>query len=373
MDYSATTPVDKRVLEKMLPFFTENFGNAASGDHVYGWQAKEAVDNARNQIAQLINAKSSEIIFTSGATEAVNLSLKGLIEANSAKGNHIITQKTEHKAVLGTCRYLESKGCHVSYLDADENGNISLEELEKNITGKTVVIAVQYANNETGVIHPAKEIGAIAKKYDTLFFCDATQAVGKIPVDVANDNIDLLAFSGHKMYAPKGVGVLYVRNQPKINLTIQQHGGNHERGKRSGTLNVPAIAGIGEAAAICQKEMYEEGIRLEQLRNLLENNLQKNIAGTTINGGKAKRLPQITNILFPNVNGEQLLLSLSGQLAASRGSACGSAQRIPSHVIQAMGLGDDAAHNSIRFSLGRFTTEEEINEVINIITKSLVK
>lgn len=375
LDYNATTPVDTRVLEKMLPFFTENFGNAASADHAYGWEAKEAVDHARQQVAQLINARAAEITFTSGSTEAINLTLKGVPEANLPAGHtgHIITQKTEHKAVLDTCQYLERNGCRITYLDVDQDGNISLEELEKAITGQTILVSIQYANNETGVIHRVKEIGVIARQHGVYFFCDATQAVGKIPVDVVNDHIDLLAFSGHKIYGPKGVGVLYTRSQSPIKIAIQQHGGNHERGKRSGTLNTPAIAGIGEAAALCKKEMQTDGDRLKKLRDHLENGLILNIPGTKINGGKANRLPQVSNLLFPEVNGEQLLLILSNQLALSRGSACSSAQRIPSYVIQAMGLGEAAAHDSIRFSLGRFTTESEIEKVIEIVTGAVIK
>ncbi|WP_343671161.1 cysteine desulfurase family protein [Chitinophaga sp.] len=372
MDYCATTPCDPGVVEKMLPFFTGVFGNAASGDHIFGWEAKEAVDEAREKVARLIHGKSSEITFTSGATEAINLALKGLMESGTTRGKHIITNRAEHKAVLDTCAYLEDKGYEVTWLDVDEQGSISLEALENAVRPDTAVIAIQYANNETGVIHPVREIGSIARKKNVYFLCDATQAVGKIPVDVVADKIDMLAFSGHKIYGPKGIGVLYVNNQSKINLSIQQHGGNHERGRRSGTLNVPAIVGIGEAASICQQELSTstEGIRLAGLRNRLEAALLSAVAGIRINGGKVTRLPQVTSVLFPGVNGEQLLLAVSARLALSRGSACSSAQRIPSHVIMAMGLGETAAHDSIRFSLGRFTKEEEVDAAVGILCNS---
>lgn len=373
MDYCATTPCDPRVVEKMLPYFTHLFGNAASGDHAYGWTAREAVEAAREKVSALIHAKPHEITFTSGATEAINLGLKGVMEGCAGKGKHIITNKAEHKAVLDTCVYLEGKGYEVTYLDVDEHGNLSLAALENAIRQDTVMIAVQYANNETGVIHPVADIGSIARQHEVYFLCDATQAAGKLPVDVITDNIDLLAMSGHKIYGPKGAGVLYVNSQPKIKLSIQQHGGQHERGRRSGTLNVPAIVGIGEAAAICGQEMHTEGVRLAALRDRLETGLTAAIPGTRVNGQRAVRLPHVSNLLFPGVNGEQLLLSVSTRLALSRGSACSSAQRIPSHVLEAMGATGDAAHDAIRFSPGRFSSEAEIDEAVNIVVHAVLK
>ncbi len=372
MDYCATTPCDPRVVEKMLPYFTTFFGNPASSDHAYGWTAKDAVEAAREEVSRLINAKNHAITFTSGATEAINLGIKGVMEASAKKGKHIITNKAEHKAVLDTCAYLEGKGYEVTYLDVDEHGNISLDALENAVRKDTVMMAVQYANNETGVIHPVAAIGTIARRHDVYFLCDATQAAGKLPIDVTADNIDLLAMSGHKMYGPKGVGVLYVNSQPKVNLSVQQHGGNHERGRRSGTLNVPAIVGIGKAAAICQQEMQAEALRLAALRDRLESSLTTAIAGTKVNGKQAVRLAQVSNLLFPGINGEQLLLSVSTRLALSRGSACSSAQRIPSHVLMAMGATGDAAHDAIRFSLGRFTTEAEVDEAVNILVDAVL-
>lgn len=357
MDYCATTPCDPVVVEAMLPYFTRVFGNAASADHAYGWEAKEAVDEAREQVARLLHAKSSEITFTSGATEAINLALKGLVKP----GDHIITNRAEHKAVLDTCMYLEEQGCAVTWLDVDENGQLSLAELAQAIRPETVVIAIQYANNETGVIHPVAAIGALARQHRVHFLCDATQAVGKVPVDVVADQIDLLAFSGHKIYGPKGIGVLYVK--AGIALNIQQHGGQHERGRRSGTLNVPAIVGLGAAVRLSQSE------HLLAWRDTLEGALVKR--GARVNGGRVSRLPHVTNVYFPGVNAEQLLLSVSSQLALSRGSACSSTQRIPSHVLMAMGLGADVAHESIRISLGRFTKEEEIDAAIEILSKAI--
>jgi cysteine desulfurase len=341
----------------MLPYFTSVFGNAASADHAYGWEAKEAVDAARKQVAKLLHAKSSEITFTSGATEAINLALKGLM----VPGGHIITNRAEHKAVLDTCVYLEEKGHAVTYLDVDVNGQLSLEALAQAIRPETAVIAIQYANNETGVIHPVAAIGAIARKHNVRFLCDATQAVGKIPVDVVADQVDLLAFSGHKIYGPKGIGVLYVK--AGIELEIQQHGGQHERGRRSGTLNVPAIVGLGAAVQISDTD------HLGAWRDRLEAALVKR--GAVVNGVHARRLPHVSNIYFPGVNAEQLLLSVSSQLALSRGSACSSTQRIPSHVLMAMGLGADVAHESVRISLGRLTTGAEVDTAITILSKAI--
>jgi cysteine desulfurase len=360
MDYNATTPCDPRVLESMLPFFTLEFGNAASSDHSYGWLASERVEDAREQVAGLIGATAKRVIFTSGATESVNLAIKGIAEFN--KGNHIITCKTEHKAVLDTCAYLETKGYLVTYLEVDAQGQLSLESLEAAITNNTICITLMYANNETGVIHPVKKIGAIARKYGVPFVCDATQAVGKIPVNVEQDGIDILAFSAHKMYGPKGVGALFTSSL----LIPQQHGGSHERGLRSGTLNTPAIIGFGKAAELCGREMLTDGNRLRQLRDNIEHCL-----GFRINGG-GDRLPHVTNFLLPQGDAEQFLLSLSPYLAASRGSACSSGLvQEPSHVLKAMGLSDEQAHRAVRISLGRFTTREETDSVIPYLAQEI--
>lgn len=360
LDYNATTPCDPRVVECMLPYFTEYFGNASSKDHSFGWVARDAVDLARDQISRLIHARPGRLIFTSGATEAVNLALKGIADAGRGTGNHIITSKTEHKAVLDSCRFLEKNGCRVTYLDVGPDGGLSLDALERAITPETICIALMYANNETGVIHPVREIGALARRYGICFFSDATQAVGKIPVDVTRDQIDLMAFSAHKIYGPKGVGALYT-GTPEIahRLTAQMHGGTQENGLRSGTLNVPGIVGFGRAARLCEESMEQEPYRLGRLRDQLETALCAEIPGVSVNGG-LDRLPHVTNLVFPGVESEQLLLSLSGYLAASRGSACSSNIQRPSHVLEAMGLDTAAAGQSVRISLGRFVTEEEI-------------
>ncbi len=375
MDYNATTPLDKKVLDAMLPYLTEHFGNAASRSHAYGWKAAEAIETARQQVADLLGASEKEIMFTSGATESVNLAIKGTFEALRHKGNHIITVKTEHKAVLDTCQHLEKIGEYpfgatITYLDVDSEGNISLENLEKAIRKETILISVMAANNEIGVIYPFKEIAKIARKHHILFHTDATQAVGKIPINVLEDDIDLLSFSGHKIYGPKGVGALFVRK--KINIIAQQDGGKHERGMRSGTLNVAGIVGLGEAAEICQNTMFEEAIRLANLRNKLEQGILKNIPNTAINGNLTKRLPNTSNISFGKIDGEQLLLSLN-EIAVSNGSACNSASTEPSYVLKAMGLADDLAYSSIRFSLGRMTKEEDIDLAISHIAKVIEK
>ncbi|MRG45665.1 aminotransferase class V-fold PLP-dependent enzyme [Chitinophaga sp. SYP-B3965] len=368
LDHCATTPCDPRVVEDMLPYFTQHYGNTASRDHGFGWLAKEATELAREQVAHLIQANPKQIIFTSGATEAINLALKGLVEANASKGKHIITARTEHTAVLDTCAYLEEKGCSVTYLQTDPQGMISLEELEQAIGKETICIALMYANNETGVIHPVKEIGAIAKKYGISFMCDATQAVGKIPVNVSETHIDLMPFSAHKLYGPKGVGALYIRNNK--NILQQLHGGAHERGNRSGTLNTPGIVGFGKAAEICSREMFIE--ELETLRDKMESELLEQLPGSSINGN-SNRLPHVSNILFPGVDSEQLLLTVSQHLALSRGSACSGLVQQPSHVLLAMGLTEEDARNSIRISLGRFTTEKDIIFAVALLSEAVLR
>jgi len=361
LDNNATTPVDERVLEKMIPFFTRYFGNAASHTHVFGWQAEEAVKISREQVAGLINAEPSEIIFTSGATESDNLALKGIYEMHVAKGNHIITVKTEHKAVLDSCKHLEKLGAEVTYLDVNGEGVIDTNELEKNIKPETILIAIMYANNETGVIQPVNDISAIAKEHKILFFSDATQAVGKIPVDVNKDNIDVMAFSAHKMYGPKGIGALYVRRKnPKVRMAAQMDGGGHERDLRSGTLNVTGIAGFGMACELCKVGMKAEAQKISRLRDKLEQELL-NIKGTSVNGSRLHRLPNTTNFSFENADNAAIMKKFSHQIALSSGSACTSASQSPSFVLKAMGLTDSQAFSSLRFSLGRFTTEEEID------------
>ncbi len=361
LDYNATTPLDKRVLEAMIPYLTEHFGNSASSSHAYGWKAAEAVEKARNQVASLLGSHEKEIIFTSGATESVNLAIKGIFEANSGKGNHIITIKTEHKAVLDTCAHLQRKGAELTYLEVDSKGRFSLENLEKAIRPNTILISVMAANNEIGNINPIGEIAKIAHKHKVLFHTDATQAIGKIPINVLEQDIDLLSFSGHKIYGPKGVGALYVHKNLK--LIAQQDGGMHERGLRSGTLNVPGIVGLGEACEIAQKEMIKEATRLAKLRDQLEKGILENVPNTQINGDTKNRLPNTTNINFGRIDGEQLLMSLN-EIAVSNGSACNSASTKPSYVLKAMGLDDDLAFSSIRFSLGRLTEENDIDLAI---------
>ena len=373
LDNNATTPMDPRVLEAMLPYFTEKFGNAASRNHSFGWVAEEAVDYAREQVAKLINADPKEIIFTSGATEADNLAIKGVYEMYASKGNHIITCTTEHKAVLDTCKHIEKSGGQVTYLDVQEDGLIDINELEKAITDKTILITIMYGNNETGVIQPIREIGKIAHKHGILFFTDGTQAVGKIPVDVMADGIDLMAFSGHKMYGPKGVGALYVRRKnPRVKVTSQMDGGGHERGMRSGTLNVPAIVGFGKACELCMNEMESEAKRLGAMRDRLENSLLE-LEETYINGNREYRLPHTANISFKYVEGEGLMMGFNKNIALSSGSACTSASLEPSYVLKALGLGDDLAHSSLRFGLGRFTTDEQIDFTIDAIKNTVLK
>lgn len=373
LDYASTTPVDKRVLEKMIPYFEESFGNAASRNHSFGWFAEEAVENARQDIADLIGATPKEIIFTSGATEANNLAILGVAKMYQKKGNHIITCVTEHKAVLDPAHYLESQGNPVTFLEVDQTGKIDLEELEKSITDKTVLISVMAVNNEIGTIQPLKEIGEIAKKHQVLFHTDATQACGKIPIDVNQMNIDLLSMSGHKIYGPKGIGALYVRRkQPRVRLSPIMHGGGHERGMRSGTLNVPGIVGLGEACKIAKKDMLVDTARILSLRNKLYNALKDQLDHIILNGHPEDTMPGILNISFSYVEGESLMMGLEG-IAVSSGSACTSASLEPSYVLRALGIGEESAHSSIRFSIGRYTTEDEIDYVIDktieIVTK----
>jgi len=372
LDNNATTPMDPRVLEAMLPYFNDKFGNAASRNHAFGWNAEEAVDYAREQVAKLINASPKEIIFTSGATESNNLALKGIFEMYARKGNHIITVNTEHKAVLDSCKHIEKLGGKVTYLEPAVDGLINLEDLEKAITPETIVISVMYGNNEIGVLQPIEEISAIARKHGILFHSDATQAVGKVPVDVQAQNIDLMSFTAHKMYGPKGVGALYVRRKnPRVKVTAQVDGGGHERGMRSGTLNVPGIVGFGKACELCMNEMEEEAKRLSKMRDRLEAELLK-VEESYVNGSVEHRLPHVTNISFKHVEGEGLMMGIK-DLAVSSGSACTSASLEPSYVLKNLGLDDDLAHSSLRFGLGRFTTDEEIDYAIDHVSKAVNK
>ncbi|HXR25476.1 MAG TPA: IscS subfamily cysteine desulfurase [Candidatus Binataceae bacterium] len=372
MDNHATTPVDKRVLDAMLPYFTEKFGNAASRNHSFGWEAEEAVDKARNQIAALINAKPKEIVFTSGATESDNLAIKGIVEFYKDKGNHIITCVTEHKAVLDSCRMLERTGkATVTYLPVDRYGMVDPDSVRKAITDKTVLITIMYANNEVGTIHPIREIGKIAKEKGVIFHCDAVQAAGKIPVDVERDGIDLAALSAHKIYGPKGVGALYVRAKaPRVRLTAQMDGGGHERGMRSGTLNVTGIVGLGKACEVAQAEMVDENRRLLDLRSKLQAGIFERLEDVTLNGHPTERLPGNLNVSFAYVEGESLLMGIS-DVAVSSGSACTSATLEPSYVIRALGVSEELAHSSIRFGLGRFNTEEEVNFVTDRVAREV--
>jgi cysteine desulfurase len=370
LDSNATTPMDPRVLETMIPFFTENFGNAASRNHAYGWKAEEAVDYAREQIASLIGCSDKEIIFTSGATESNNLAIKGVAEMYSSKGNHIITVTTEHKAVLDTCKHLEKNGIEVTYLSVGTDGLISLEDLEKAFTPRTILVSIMVANNETGVVQPIKEIAAMTHRHGALFHTDATQAVGKIPVLVDEMGIDLMSFTAHKMYGPKGIGALYVRRKnPRVKVTAQMDGGGHERGMRSGTLNVPGIVGFGKACEICKNEMESEAQRLSVLRDHLQTELLK-LEESYINGSVEHRLPHVTTMSFKYVEGEGLIMGVK-DLAVSSGSACTSASLEPSYVLKNLGLSDDLAHSSLRFGLSRFTTAEDIEFAIQCVKKAV--
>jgi len=369
MDYHATTPVDPRVLDAMMPYFREKFGNAASRNHPFGWEAEDAVDAARKQVADLIGANAKELIFTSGATESNNLAIKGVAEMYREKGNHVITCVTEHKAVIDTCKKLEKQGLRVTYLPVQKDGRIDLDELRAAITDKTILITIMTANNEIGVIQPIAEIGAIAKEKGILFHTDAVQAVGKIPFDVSALKVDLVSISAHKMYGPKGVGALYVRRRnPRVLLAEQINGGGHERGMRSGTLNVTGIVGLGKAAELCRQDMAKDTERLRTLRDRLNQKLHENLDEIYINGSTEHRLPHNLNISFAYVEGESLLMGIN-DVAVSSGSACTSASLEPSYVLKALGAGDDLAHSSIRFGLGRWTTDEEVDYVVDKLTK----
>ena len=373
MDNHATTPLDPRVLEAMMPYMTGIFGNAASRNHSFGWEAEHGVEKAREQIAKLIGATAKEIIFTSGATESNNLAIKGIAEMYRERGNHIITEVTEHKAVLDTCKKLEKQGFRVTYLPVKGDGLIDLDELERAMDSGTILVSIMYANNEIGVVQPVKEIGELCHKKGVIFHTDAVQAVGKIPVNVITDNIDVLSFSGHKVYGPKGVGALYVRRRnPRVQISEQQNGGGHERGMRSGTLNVPGIVGLGAACEIAGNEMEAEGKRELELRDYLRHKLESALDYTQVNGNMDHHLPGNLNISFVYVEGESLLMGIN-DIAVSSGSACTSATLEPSYVLKSLGLGDDVAHSSIRFGLGRFNTREEVDYVadklIDVVTK----
>jgi cysteine desulfurase len=373
MDYHATTPVDPRVLDAMLPYFQEKFGNAASRNHSFGWDAEQAVEKGRRQIAELIGATPKEIVFTSGATESNNLAIKGAAEMYAERGNHIITVATEHKAVLDTCKRLAKHGLNITFLPVQRDGLLDLDALRAAITDQTILISVMHANNEIGVLQPVREIGRLARERGVLFHTDATQSVGKVPVNVNDDNIDLLSLSGHKIYGPKGIGALYVRRKnPRVQLTAQMDGGGHERGMRSGTLNVPGIVGLGEACAICQLEMAGESTRLAGLRDRLKDRLFAELDEIYINGSMSSRLPNNLNVSFAYVEGESLLMGIH-DVAVSSGSACTSATLEPSYVLRALGVSEDLAHTSIRFGLGRFNTQEEVDyvagRVIDVVGK----
>lgn len=373
MDNHSTTSMDPRVLEAMLPYFTEKFGNAASRNHSFGWEAEKAVDDARRQIATLVHADSKEIIFTSGATESDNLALKGVVEMYREKGDHIVTSVTEHRAVLDTVKRLEKQGLKVTYLPVDKEGFVNPDDLNKAITDKTILISIMMANNEIGTINPVAEIGKIAKSRGVLFHCDATQGVGKIPVDVEAMGIDLMSFSAHKIYGPKGIGALYVRRKnPRVRLAPIIDGGGHERGMRSGTLPVPLIVGFGKACELCMQVMPEESKRLTELRERLKAGILKNLDEVYLNGHSTKRLPNNLNLSFAYVEGESVLMGLK-EIAVSSGSACTSATLEPSYVIRALGVGSDLAHSSIRFGLGRFNTAEEVDYVIKRVTETIQK
>ena len=371
MDNHATSPLDPRVLEAMMPYFTDKFGNAASRNHSFGWEAEQAVELAREQIAKLIGATAKEIIFTSGATESTNLAIKGVAEMYRERGNHIITQMTEHKATLDTCKRLEKSGFRVTYLPVQADGLIDIEDLKRAMDDQTIIVSIMYANNEIGVIQPIAEIGKLCKEKGVIFHTDAVQAVGKIPVNVITDNIDLLSLSGHKIYGPKGVGALYVRRRnPRVQLAEQINGGGHERGMRSGTLNVPGIVGLGAACEICMNEMAAEAAREIELRDYLKNKLEAALDYTQVNGNMEHHLPGNLNMSFVYVEGESLLMGIN-DIAVSSGSACTSATLEPSFVLKALGLGDDVAHSSIRFGLGRFNTKAEVDyvsdKIINVV------
>ena len=367
LDYNATTPVDRRVLETMLPYFSEKFGNASSRAHSFGWIAEDAVQTARQQVANLINCLDQEIVFTSGATEAINLALKGVWDNYQIKGKHIITAKTEHKAVLDTCSALEKKGAEITYLDVDREGIIDLDGLKKALNAQTILVAIMYANNETGVLQPISEIANLVHANNSILFCDATQAVGKINIDVQDEHIDMMCLSAHKFYGPKGVGALFVRRKdPRVSLFPQIDGGGHERGLRSGTLNVTGIVGLGKASEVAKLEMWENAAKISGLRTGLEQLLCE-LPDVFINGSTKNRLYTTTNICFQGVRSEELIKRIPN-IAVALGSACTSAIAEPSHVLKAMGLSNEDSYSSIRFSLGKDTTESEIKETIEQFT-----
>lgn len=370
LDYNATTPVDKRVLDAMLPYFSEKFGNASSRTHSFGWIAEDAVKIARQQVGDLIHCLEQEVVFTSGSTEAINLAIKGVWGNYQTKGNHIITVKTEHKAVLDTCKSLEKKGAEITYLNVDREGLIDLEELKKALRSETILVAVIYANNETGVIQPIKQIADLVHANNSILFCDATQAIGKINIDVQEEHIDLMCISAHKFYGPKGIGALYVRRKnPRVSLFPQMDGGGHERGLRSGTLNVTGIVGLGKACEVAKLDMWEDSARISKLRTRLEQFLCE-LPNVFMNGSTKNRLFNTTNICFQG-NRSETIISKIPNIAVAMGSACTSAVAEPSHVLKAMGLNDEDSYSSIRFSIGKYTTEEEIKEVIEMVTKAV--
>jgi cysteine desulfurase len=371
LDNHSTTPCDPRVLEMMLPYFTEKFGNAASRNHSFGWEAEEAVEVARKQIAHLIQADAKEIIFTSGATESDNLALQGVVEMYREKGNHIITSSTEHRAVIDTAKYLEKKGIKVTFLPVDKAGMVSPDDVRNAITDQTILISIMMANNEIGTINPVAAIGKVAKEKGVLFHCDATQGVGKIPVNVQEMGIDLMSFTAHKIYGPKGVGALYVRRKaPRVRLEAMMYGGGHERGMRSGTLAVPLIVGFGKACELCEQEMSTESVRMAKMRDRLQEGIMKGMDEVYLNGHPTERLPNNLNISFAYVEGEALLMGVK-EIALSSGSACTSATLEPSYVLRALGVGSDLAHSSIRFGLGRFNTDEEVEYTIDRMIKAV--
>jgi len=387
MDYHSTTPVDPRVLDAMLPYFSEIFGNAASRTHGYGWEAEQAVETGREQVARLIGAKAKEIVFMSGATEADNLAVRGVVEFYKEKGNHVITQVTEHKAVLDTCRALEREGkATVTYLPVDKEGRVDPDDVRRAITDKTVLVSIMYANNEIGTIQPIAEIGKVTREKGVLFHSDAVQGAGKLPIDVDAMQLDLASLTAHKIYGPKGVGALYVRSRgPRVRLTPIIYGGGHERGMRSGTLNVPGIVGFGKAAELCRESMADEGQRILRLRERLRAGIWSQLDEVYLNGHPTHRLPGNLNVSFAYVEGESLLMGLNGSvhpiaaaaslppIAVSSGSACTSATLEPSYVLKALGVGDDLAHTSIRFGLGRFTTEEEVDYVLERVVHEVTR
>ncbi len=372
LDYHATTPVDPRVLEAMLPFFCEEFGNAASKSHSFGWKGEEAVESARADVAQLVGASPKEIVWTSGATESDNLAIKGAAQFYREKGKHLVTCKTEHKAVLDSMHALERQGLEVTFLDVEKDGRLDPERLKAALRKDTILVSVMHANNETGVLHPVEEIGRITRAAGVLFHCDAVQSAGKVPFDVDRANADLVSLSAHKMYGPKGVGALYVRRKPRVRLVAQMDGGGHERGFRSGTLNVPGIVGFGKAAQIALAEGETEAVRILSLRERLRLGLDAGLDLVTLNGSLEHRLPGNLNVSFAYVEGEALMMAIK-DVAVSSGSACTSASLEPSYVLRAMGVSDDLAHSSIRFGLGRFTTEEEIAFVTRLVVEKVEK